>query len=328
MQRKQTETDRLRKRISALEDAIEGMSDEFLKFGKRVVTDSPVPERPNALDDLRNTTERFLNIARAAEAIAEEDEEAPPPINKVPPFPTSTTETGLSQRASASLVPSGTPPQECLSSSMGLQMPFKLSTIFSSAPPTSPHQTGLPPQLSSTSGRFSPRLGYGLLCGSPLQNAALSSLWTHYVIAGPNSFAMRLYKDTLILMFQVLRGEISIPGFIPSIGRFRFKYETPATFMQLAEGQLSRMTVGDQDVERGANPNHTPAAEASLVLFGPSHPVMSAPLRAQIHTEVNYEIGSMAEWLDPWNTQQYLDSRWGLQCSYVCQPRDRRRSTE
>lgn len=139
------------------------------------------------------------------------------------------------------------------------------------------------------------------------------------MIAGPNSFAMRLYKETLTLMYRVLNGTLLLPGFIPSIGRFRFKYETTSTFMALASGQLSRMSLADSDssVEMGGNPNDTPEAESSLVLFGPSHPVMEAPLRGLIHSEVNYEIGSMAEWLDPWNTQQYLLSRWGLRCSYA-----------
>ncbi|KAL2062208.1 hypothetical protein VTL71DRAFT_6474 [Oculimacula yallundae] len=312
MQRKQVETDKLRKRISSLEDAIEGMSGEFLKFGERSLTTSQAqaPGLQKALEDLRSTTERFLSIARVAEAVAGDDGEEDGVFEKK-----GTGSPSLkAQKESAER--SSLISQSCMSADMGIEMPFRMSTI-SQVPYISPPQFGIPPQIQSSSGRFSPSLGYGLLSGSPLQNAALSSLWTHYIIAGPNSFAMRLYKDTLILMFQVLRGEISIPGFIPSIGRFRFKYETTANFMSLAEGQLSRMTIGDSDVEMGANPNQTPAAASSLVLFGPSHPVMSAPLRAQIHSEVNYEIGSMSEWLDPWNTQQYLQSRWGLQCSYA-----------
>ncbi|KAL5325254.1 hypothetical protein ACEPPN_006378 [Leptodophora sp. 'Broadleaf-Isolate-01'] len=318
MQRKQAETDRLRKRISSLEDAIEGMSEEFLKFGERVVDSSQTPERPKALDDLRSTTERFLTIARAAEAIAgDEAEDEGGPEKRKTGSPSPPTEARPLQQVLAR--PSSPKPQSCMSADMGIAMPFKMNTILSPIPSLTPLLTGyqIQPQIQPSSGRFSPRLSHGLFSGSPLQNAALASLWTHYVIAGPNSFAMRLYKDTLILMFQVLRGELSIPGFIPSIGRFRFKYETTANFMELAEGQLSRMTIGDDDVEMGANPNQAAAAASSLVLFGPSHPVMSAPLRAKIHSEVNHEIGSMSEWLDPWNTQQYLKSRWGLRCSYA-----------
>ncbi|KAG4434802.1 hypothetical protein IFR05_009705 [Cadophora sp. M221] len=320
MQRKQAETNKLRKRISSLEDAIEGMSEEFLKFGEQFVHSSQIPERPKALDDLRSTTERFLNFARAAEAVAgdEAEDEGRSENTKTGSLSPSAEARSLQQISARPSSPKSPP---CMSAEMGIEMPFKMNTILSPIPSLPPPHIGIqiPPQIQPLSGRFSPRLSHGLLSSSPLQTAALSSLWTHYVIAGPNSFAMRLYKDTLILMFQVLRGELSIPGFIPSIGRFRFKYETTANFMELAEGQLSRMMIGDDDfeLEMGANPNQIPAAASSLVLFGPSHPVMSAPLRAQIHSEVNHEIGSMSEWLDPWNTQQYLKRRWGLRCSYA-----------
>ncbi|KAE8442610.1 hypothetical protein EG329_003033 [Mollisiaceae sp. DMI_Dod_QoI] len=54
-----------------------------------------------------------------------------------------------------------------------------------------------------------------------------------------------------------------------------------------------------------------------LLLFGPSHPVMTQPLRAMIRFEADQEIGQLDEWLDPWNTQQYLGSRWGLQLAWA-----------
>ncbi|KAH7311000.1 hypothetical protein BKA65DRAFT_518439 [Rhexocercosporidium sp. MPI-PUGE-AT-0058] len=320
MQRKQAETDKLRKRIISLEDAIEGMSEEFLSFGERVVNTSQVPERTQALSDLKGTTERFLSIARVAEAVAVDEAEDGASEDKLGAGSPSLSAGGAGALQQAIVRPASPKLQSYISSSKDIETPFQLNTMlspFTSA--TIPHM-GIQPQIQPTHGRFSPRLTHGLLSTSSLQNSALSSLWTHYLIAGPNSFALRLYKDTLHLMFRVLRGELSNPGFIPSIGRFRFKYESIATFISLAQGQLSRMSIGDGEVEMGGNPNQTPAAAAdvqsSLVLFGPRHPVMVAPLRKMIHGEVNEEIGSMNEWLDPWNTQQYLMRRWGLRCSY------------
>ncbi|KAK0105117.1 hypothetical protein ONS95_004521 [Cadophora gregata] len=342
MQRKQAENDKLRNRISSLEDAIEEMSDEFLKFGEHVVKSEEVPpglrrsdmsERSETLDHLRDSTKRFLSIARVAEKVAGDDGEDDGEYERVrtgllgvsaeagpgPGFPK-----GVAGEASSSKSPFP------MSSNVRNQTPVQMSTIFPQFNSASFPHLNMSQQIQPNTGRFSPRLGYGLLNTSPLRNT-LPSLWTHYIISGPSSFALRLYTDTILLMFRALRGEVSIPGFIPSIARFRFKYETPDTFMSLAEGQLSRMSISDSDpsLETGAKPTQKYAAafqneasagvgtDSSVVLFGPSHPVMSAPLRAKIHSAVNYEIGSMSEWLDPWNTQQYLLSRWGLRCSYV-----------
>ncbi|PVH76281.1 hypothetical protein DL98DRAFT_592335 [Cadophora sp. DSE1049] len=332
MQRKQAETDKLRKRISSLEDAIEEMSDEFLKFGERVVngeeaSGSAGSERSEALDHLRGTTERFLNIARVAEKVAGDEGEQDAGLEEIGPG----SRPGSLQGGSAEALSSKSP--RFISSDMNIHKPYNMNTSL--PPPNSishPHMS-ISQQIQPNTGRFSPRLSYGLLSGSLLQPSALTNLWTHYTVSGPSSFALRLYTDTLILMFRVLRGEISNPGFIPSIARFRFKYETPDTFLSLAENQLSRMRISESNPnllankDMRANPNQIPStatdadaqtdADSSVILFGPSHPVMSAPLRAKIHSEVDYEIGSMSEWLDPWNTQQYLLSRWGLRCSYA-----------
>lgn len=287
MQRKQAETDRLQRRIASLEDAVECMSDEFLRFGERVLDSSHAAFHSRALDDLKRAMEKFLSIARAAEAVAADDEE--PHVLELM-LATSVSSTRVEPMQGSSTRPPSPAGQPCISEQLGIQMPFNLSTLF---PPSS---STLPDIHTSTNaGHFSPRLTYGLLSNSRLQDTALSSLWTHYVIAGPNSLAMRLYTQTLSLMSKALSGEIINPGFIPSIGRFRFKYETPTDFIELARGQLSRMSIGDSDVELGANPNQGPAADGGMVLFGPEHPVMTAALRANIHSDVNYTVGSMAE---------------------------------
>ncbi len=63
------------------------MSDEFLKFGERLMTLSLVKKGPRIEEDLKNTTEIFLQIARAPAAVVEEDEEAPSATKEIPPSP-------------------------------------------------------------------------------------------------------------------------------------------------------------------------------------------------------------------------------------------------
>jgi hypothetical protein len=52
--------------------------------------------------------------------------------------------------------------------------------------------------------------------------------------------------------------------------------------------------------------------EGGIILFGPSHPVMNSVLRATMYQDLVQEVGSVGEWLDPYNTQLYLQNQWGL----------------
>lgn len=117
---------------------------------------------------------------------------------------------------------------------------------------------------------------------------------------------MRLYKDTLRLMSKAITGEMLIPGFLPSIGRYRFRHEQTEDFLAQVRNQLSKMYLEEQ------TGIPTPSFDDSVVLFGPSHPVMLNPLRAIIQRDAKDEIGLLDDWLDPWNTQQYLENRWGF----------------
>lgn len=299
MIRKQAETDRLRQRIASLEKAVEGMSNEFIEFGDRLVSSSGISWNAQLLDDLKGTTGRFLDYARTAESLANEEE-------------------GASTAASESLQPSGvsTTPTAlgstpwCLPERIGLPMPFEFSTLFPS-PETQP----VAPLLRSPkrAGHFSPRLGYGLLSDNTSQLTAAETLMNHYFVAGPNSFAIRLYKDTIILVIRVLRGEISIPGFIPSIFRYRSRYEKYGDFLADVSSFMERMSLEDSATEDPVEGVSDSENESSLVLFGLSHPVMTSPLRATIQNDMVQENGSLGEWFDPWNTQLYLQKQWGFE---------------
>jgi len=128
----------------------------------------------------------------------------------------------------------------------------------------------------------------------------------HYFVAGLNPFAMRLYKDTIILVIRVLREEISSPGFIPSIFRYRSRYEKYGDFLADAPSFMERMSLEDSATEDTVEGVSDSENESNLVLFGPSHPVMTSHLRATIQNDKLRESGSLGEWLDPWNTQLYL----------------------
>lgn len=200
----------------------------------------------------------------------------------------------------------------CLPVERGLRTPFEFSSLFPSFSPIQP----VAPLVSYTlAGTFSPRLGYGLLGSSP-QFKPPETILNHYFVAGPNFFAMRLYKDTIILVLKVLRGERNVPGFTPSIFRYRSRYEKFAHFVSTASGFFQQISLDDTTTEAQAEDrSYSAGSQSSLLLFGPSYPEMTSPLRLNIQQDMMAkEIGhSVAESLDPWNTQKYLQSKLGLE---------------
>lgn len=287
MARKQAETDRLRKRIASLDKTVESIVTEFIHFGDRRVNSSQPLSGIPQLDDLKQTTRRILGHARTAESLA--NEEGGESISDTLPF------TEVSTTSTASQLPSSSSPIEvCTPCSASKNFPV----------------IGFPPSRIQT-GHFSPRLGYGLL-NKTAQVGAAEKFLSHYFVAGPNSFALRLYKDPIILSIRILQGEISIPGFIPSLMRYRFRYEKSDNYVTGASNFLQRLSLQDPVMDSAAPGTPDTENESGIILFGPSHPVMNSVLRATMYQDLVQEVGSVGEWLDPYNTQLYLQNQWGL----------------
>jgi hypothetical protein len=43
---------------------------------------------------------------------------------------------------------------------------------------------------------------------------------------------------------------------------------------------------------------------------------MTDPIRRKIYEEIEEREGDLKEWLDPWDTQEHLSRKWGLQLTY------------
>lgn len=289
MARKQAETDGFRQRIASLDKIVEAIVNEFIRFGDRLVDSPRVFQETSTsplLDDLKQTTGKILDHARTAESLA--NEEGGGSASRSETLPSM----AVSTISMASQSPSWSLPGEFVA-------PFSISK-----------NNPLPGLDSSPihTGHFSPGLGYGLLNKTSYVSAA-GEILSHYFVAGPNSFAMRLYRDTIILSIRVLTGEISIPGFIPSLMRYRFRYEQSDNFVTGAADFLQQLSLQDSDnVEAMPDTEN----ESGIILFGPSHPVMTSSLRTTMHQDLVHEVGSVGEWLDPYNTQLHLQNEWGF----------------
>ncbi|KAE9365362.1 hypothetical protein N431DRAFT_496467 [Stipitochalara longipes BDJ] len=160
-------------------------------------------------------------------------------------------------------------------------------------------------------GNFSPRLGYGVL-NNTSQVRAADEFLSHYCVSGPNSFAFRLYRDTIILSIRILQGELSVPGFIPSLMRYRFRYEKSDNYITDASDFLQKLSLQTPAMDGAVKEASGTEDENGIVLFGPSHPVMTSGLRVTMYQDLIEEVGSIREWLDPYDTQLYLRDQWGF----------------
>lgn len=189
------------------------MSNEFLNLGDRIARDPKTAVE--VLDDLRQATGRFLELAR--KATDPEDESSSMTV---------------ADEAKNSTWPKFVAP---------VPVPFDFNALFLTAIPNM--------NIPTKSGRFSPRLGFGLPSfslpsfPSPSVSTPWDNPWLSYLIAGPNSFASRLYMSTIDLIIKSLLGEVTIPEFIPSVLRYRFRHQNPDSLMRTLARQAQRMSL-------------------------------------------------------------------------------------
>lgn len=157
------------------------MSNQFNEFGDRIVAKSEPMTKPVILDDLKRTTERFLDLAEAAESPSDQEEPS--------------SDSSLMKKARVK------PVSESQSRPMNLALnslfdPFDFDALFAAAtPPLTSHAVRqADPQIRSQNyfqypGNFSPRLDYGFFgTGNSFSrpNPTSETPWLTYVISDPS----------------------------------------------------------------------------------------------------------------------------------------------
>lgn len=271
-----------------------------MKFSNRITNSPQLLHQPQLLSDLIDTTEHFLQLARSAESESNDEY-----------VPTTTVEQSQTIVSHQLLQPIGqftmspiTVLPGLLDTSTTIPAPPSFDSIFAATAPS-----WASPKAATHSGRFSPRLSFGLL-GGP---ASLSGdPIIEYLIGGQRSFATRLYIDTIVMVWKVLRGDIEIPGFIPSICRYRFRYERPDQLIQLIGLQLKRMGIPDANNDTGTEHSESESPGTRLRLFETVQQEALLRIKIKLTTDLELDGESIRDWLDPWGTQQYITSSWGI----------------
>jgi hypothetical protein len=282
------------------------MSTEFIGFGDRLLHTSQVSEQPHLWEDLRGTTKRFLELARSVEVSIEDDGEESSSREE---YRSMGAMSGSQLPPSSRMVVHTSHPSPTLTGLSDLQPSFAVSTLATLAQSRVPRST-----TRHQVGSFSPRLNHGLLGGS-LERSSLPFV-TEYLIGNLASFATRLYLDTLFTTWKALTGELQVPGFIPSVCRYRLRHEPPNVMIELIRQQLSVMYVDNDISSSEVDPRKQSSAnDVGSTAISSSELENLRPIITSSVCDLEREGGSLRDWMDPWHTQQYLTNHWGFELS-------------
>jgi hypothetical protein len=136
----------------------------------------------------------------------------------------------------------------------------------------------------------------------------------HYITAGHDSFAARLYWNSLTLAFRSLRGDEDFPiDFAKSMFRYKLRYSTPKRVLTVIGHVLNQMLLGTSDfnfdesrtrntfVDRKTlpEPNETGAMDTNAV-------------KNAIYRDIIQDGGLVDDYLDTWAVERYIADQWAV----------------
>jgi hypothetical protein len=140
------------------------------------------------------------------------------------------------------------------------------------------------------------------LWGSPQNSSTDGTSALPYILAGRDSFASRLYFETIVMAVRALQGEGS-GNILDSMYRYKRRYANFDHILGVTSGVLNMMLHGTSQ-----DPKENPKAVRFSELDGPQESAM----KAAIAQEVVMHGSSETEYLNTWNVERYLRDKWGL----------------
>ncbi|KAH6674288.1 hypothetical protein B0J14DRAFT_35952 [Halenospora varia] len=275
-QRKEAHISAVEQRCKNLEKVVEEMTTTFVGFSDKLVASGTTNE--NTIQDLKHTLAKFLHLGRsAAKEVSDEDEEMP--------------EGGIVENSDEGVgkenmcTVAGLLEQEAFLSN-ALSLDEEITNSAGGPAQVSPQQPGAV--------TFNPYLNNSIW--SPIQSATDASI-VPYIVAGRDSFASRLYYETINLAARSLRGEAPW-SFAESMFRFKMQYATRAQLAGVLGGVLNMLLLGTNRLQEGYVPQEVVDCEG----------VVKAAILAQIVAGGETE----QEYLSTWEVEKHLKERWSL----------------
>ena len=267
---------------------MEGLSETFIGINDALVRSGYLSRDREMATELRKGMERFLALSKVAQRETDDDVEEMGEQDAQRPL--------ASSKGSAS--------EGCSE----IRRISRQSTVV--------QRPGQGEQTTSRNGSFSPRLSYSVWSGSPTDPSspprAMNNV-IHYITAGHDSFAARLYWKSLTLGFRSLRGDDGFPiDFAISMFRYKMRYSTPQRVLTVIGHVLNQMLLGTNDITFEPSQNWD-AFESRKPLPDPtdSGAVDTNAVKNAIHRDIIQDGGLVDDYLDTWGVERYLASRWG-----------------
>jgi hypothetical protein len=274
----------LEEKCRDLDSIVEEMGSTFMSFSDNLLKTRSVD--PGAI---RTTMEKFLHLSqRAARTVEEENDD---PFNEFE-SPAST------PASSKTLVKPDVNSLMLTSSKAG-----NTSGAGGTSTELSPYHSPPGPKASpfDISGSFDPFLNYSLWGRPTHSSSADVNSAIPYILAGRDSFASRLYFETVVLATQALRGEAP-REILNSMFRYKLHYSNITKILAAVSGVLNVMLHGtSQDPGR--------SEDATFFQFLQDD---DEAVKAAIVGEVIAEGSSESDYLTSWQVEGYLKSRWSL----------------
>ncbi|KAH8685806.1 hypothetical protein BGZ60DRAFT_559606 [Tricladium varicosporioides] len=275
-QRREAHISAVEQRCKNLEKIVEEMTTTFVGFSDRLVTSGTANE--NMIQDLKYTLAKFLHLGKsAAKEVSDEDEEM---------LEGGVIENGDERVSEENIRMAARFPDQDAFLSNTLSLDGEISNS-AGGPAQMPSQwsdaTTLNPYLNNS-------------IWSPIQPATDASI-VPYIVAGRDSFASRLYYETINLAARSLRGEAPW-SFAESMFRFKMQYATRAQLSGVLGGVLNMLLLGTNRIQEGYVPQNVVDCEGEVKV------AIVAQIVAGGETEQEY--------LSTWEVEKHLKEHWSL----------------
>lgn len=286
--------------MNTLQDVIEGLSETFIGVHDALVRSGYPSNDREIARVLREGMEKFLVLSKMAQQGTDDDfeetsgqdvEEALAGV-----LGSSTASILVTERGSETKGDSGHPMTTPGSAQQVVSLESKKKRLIT--------------------GWFSPPLSYNVWSDPPSQSSSLRTTNNilHYITAGHDSFAARLYWNSLTLAFRSLRGDDGFPiHFAKSMFRYKMRYSAPQQVLTVIGHVLNQMLLGTSNITFDESRNRdTFMDRRTLQDQGESGAVDTNAVKNAIHRDIIQDGGLVDEYLDTWAVERYMADRWAV----------------
>lgn len=279
----------LEEKCRDMELVIEEMSKTFLNFSDSLLQSGSVNPKI-----LRPTMETFLQLSqRAARELGEESVKTPDDIGEESDTPTRSTELIKRNNSGASKIVASREVATRDHSLYSSEDPMVMSQDASDATPRASGNGDL--------SNFEPLVDYSLW-GLPKQSTSTDETCAiPYILAGRDSFASRLYFETIVLTVAALQGERP-REIVQSIFRYKMQFANSSKILGCLSKVLNLMLHGTSQ-----NPNRSGGED----MFQGSSETRETTKKA-IMRIIGSQGSTESDYLSSWEVEQYLRNRWSL----------------